>query len=87
MNLLIYLAGMVTFLFAFFFFADHTSEHSSFVYLQYASLLIAFYIIGLAFVHYIDSKPKKISKTEAMNTRRDTWFAQRKDRRSKRRFK
>ena len=87
MNLLIYLAGMVTFLFAFFFFAAHTDEHPSFIYLQYTSILVVFYIVGLGFVDYTRSRPEKFTKSQKMEARRDAWFEQRKHRRAKRRFR
>ena len=86
MNIMIYLAGATTFLFCFFFFADHTSEHASFVYLQYTSVVIVFWLLAMAINEYTSKRPRKISRREAMETRRTAWYEQKESRRSRRKW-
>jgi len=85
-NGLLYLAGMTAFLFGFFFFGNYTDDHPSMVYLQYTCIAVVFYIVGMAFYEYTNSRPKKLTRSEQQEARRKAWYEQREARKSRRRW-
>jgi len=85
-NMILYLACMTACLFGFFFFADHTDSHSSFVYLQYTCLLLAFWMMLLAIAEFSSKRTPKISYGEAQSARRQKWEDQKAARKARRRF-
>jgi len=86
LNLVLYLAATTAGLFGFFFFAEHTSTHSSFVYLQYTCLLLAFWMLIVAIKEYTSGRPAKQSYRDKSNARRQSWLDQKSERRARRRF-
>jgi len=86
MNHLLYLAGAIAFLFGFFYFADRTEETGSFVYLQYACLIMSFWFLTLGIKYWSEGRPKSLNYRERSDARRKKWYDQRKSRRERRRY-
>ena len=55
MALMLYLAGAIGCLFLFFLSADKSEDTAYFVYLEYSSLLLVFFFLGMGIREYIDS--------------------------------
>jgi len=84
MNHLLYLAGSITFVFCFFFFGTKTGDNPSFVYLQYGSLIIAFYFLLCGIKYWSDGKAPSMTSSEASSMRREKWRQQKIDRKKRR---
>ncbi len=86
MNIVLYLAGSIAFLFCFLFFGERTDDHASFVYLQYSAILLTFFCLMLAFKEYASGRPKRLTSQEQQTMRRQKWLDQKADRRERRRY-